>query len=444
MNIANEIVSDTILFGGFEKYRNVPVDDKHNLFTGLDKAAWLWIKKHEAKHGHPPTLDIFREQFPEVTYRVQTDGAYKDTTELVELALEKINANGVAETITKVIKSHDAGNIDQATQIMRDFVTEKDKTATSALRTVNADDLDDLPDPVFLIEDLIQAGTLNHLTGFWGTGKSFLALDLALCAATGKSWFDHKVRAGSVVYVAAEGGTGIKRRVRAWKNRYGYDSTSSLTVVLQPVQLASPGDRADLVQLVKDTKAEFVVIDTQAQCAIGLEENSTKDMGPFLKGLYALRDAVEAEKTTVLVVHHSGYEKSRGRGSTSVPAAMDGIFNVESSDPTVSIKVEHQKAKDSAKHPDICLRLEGSGASMVIAESDVIETDKEKGTERIAVLNMLEKADDGVTSPEVQKTLGMSQTKAQRILTGLVKELPPLVAVNGKRGQSFVYVKLVS
>lgn len=440
MNIALEIVSDTILFGGYSKYRDIPVNDV--LFVGQDKAAWTWIKNYAEKHGEPPVERIFRENFPEASYRLQPDGAFKDNTALADIALQKLNAYGVADTITKAIGFHDSGNIDQATAVMRDYLAAVDKQATGTFRVVSADGLEDLPDPEFLVENLVQAGTVNQLTGYWGTGKSFLALDWALCVATGKDWFGKQVQAGNVVYVAAEGGAGLKKRVRSWKNRYGYDSITGLTVVLQPVQLADSAQLAELVNLVKKTSATMVVIDTQAQCTIGLEENSTQAMGVFIKGLYALRDAVTDEGTTVMVVHHTGYEKTRGRGSSSVAAAMDGIINVEcpggnSPRPDECMTLDHQKAKDFAKHEDIFLKLEGLGASQVIAENEPVEFDREAGTERIDLQNFAD-TDEGITSNDVQQHFGWNQTKANRMLKSAVSE-KKLVVLPETRGRATVY-----
>ena len=65
-----------------------------------------------------------------------------------------------------------------------------------------------------------------------GEGKSFVALSFALCVAAGREWLGHKVKQGRVVYVAAEGGRGMHKRVRAWRKEHdirscGFDVLSS-------------------------------------------------------------------------------------------------------------------------------------------------------------------------------------------------------------------------
>mgnify|MGYP001228609381 CR=1 FL=1 len=76
-------------------------------------------------------------------------------------------------------------------------------------------ELEDLPDPAWLVRDLIGLETLAVLFGMPGVGKSFVALDIALSVASGRPWQDHEVQQGPVLYVVAEGGHGTRRRVRS-------------------------------------------------------------------------------------------------------------------------------------------------------------------------------------------------------------------------------------
>src|SRR5688572_10978575 len=81
-------------------------------------------------------------------------------------------------------------------------------------------ELIDLPTPEWLVEGVIAVGALAGLYGPSGEGKSFLALDWALCVATGQNWQGRTVRRGPVVYVAAEGGRSIGKRVTAWMDAH--------------------------------------------------------------------------------------------------------------------------------------------------------------------------------------------------------------------------------
>lgn len=56
----------------------------------------------------------------------------------------------------------------------------------------------------FLVPDLIPDRNVTILSGDGGTGKSLLAMQLAVAAATGSRWLSLSVESGSVLYLSAE------------------------------------------------------------------------------------------------------------------------------------------------------------------------------------------------------------------------------------------------
>src|SRR4030095_2900240 len=78
-----------------------------------------------------------------------------------------------------------------------------------------------LPAPDWLIQGILALGVMAGLYGPSGHGKSFVALAWALCIATGRDWFGRATSQGPVIYVAAEGGRSIRKRVQAWMNDHG-------------------------------------------------------------------------------------------------------------------------------------------------------------------------------------------------------------------------------
>lgn len=71
-----------------------------------------------------------------------------------------------------------------------------------------------------LVQGLIdfQSGVL--LFGESNVGKSFIALDLAFNISLGRDWFGKKVKLGACVYVAAEAGRSIAKRIEALKKEH--------------------------------------------------------------------------------------------------------------------------------------------------------------------------------------------------------------------------------
>jgi hypothetical protein len=206
----------------------------------------------------------------------------------------------------------------------------------------------------------LPAGVLALLYGKEASGKSFLALDFGLSVAAGMDWHGRKVKQGPVVYVAAEGNTGIYARAEAWSEAHGVELGGlPFYVITQPV------DMKTVTELVRDIRAVCpnavqITIDTLARNFGGMDENSTKDMSAFVHRVDELRAAFPG--ATVLVVHHSGKDQSRGdRGSTALRGAVDTslwLDRTEKADKrTDRLTLRCKKQKDGREFDPIPLRL---------------------------------------------------------------------------------------
>ena len=72
-------------------------------------------------------------------------------------------------------------------------------------------------------------------------------------------------------------------------------------------------------------------------------------MGQFIDGLYKLRDAREEGGTTVLVVHHTGYDTSRARAARpSRPASITSTTSSPGRRPAHFVHAEGHQAQGRA------------------------------------------------------------------------------------------------
>lgn len=181
--------------------------------------------------------------------------------------------------------------------------------------------------PAFVIDDMIEAGTLGQLFGASGCGKSFMVLDWAACIATGRDWHGKATEPGAVFYIAGEGFAGFKRRLRAWEINTGQSvADAPLFFSTQPAALMDAENALAVRDAVKSLAAEhgkpaMIVVDTLHRNMGPGDENNAGDVAEFIASLDAIRLEFGA---AVLVVHHSGHgEATRSRGSSSLRAAMD-------------------------------------------------------------------------------------------------------------------------
>jgi phage/plasmid primase-like uncharacterized protein len=220
-----------------------------------------------------------------------------------------------------------------------------------AFEFTRADSLE-LTEIKWVVDDYIEADSLAQVFGDPGGGKSFVAIDLACCVATGKPWHGHDVKQGSVFYIAGEGHNGLARRLKAWQIGNG---TSLAGVPLykshRAAQLYDATEAAVVAESIKQLSAEancipsMIVIDTLARNHGG-DENSTQDMNAFIQHLDVyLR---QPWKCCVMVVHHSGVaDKDRSRGSTALKGALDAEYKCQLDSGTKTIAFESKKMKDA-------------------------------------------------------------------------------------------------
>lgn len=202
----------------------------------------------------------------------------------------------------------------------------------------------------WLVKDMLPAKSFAAIYGRSGAGKSFFAMYLAAMVASGREAFGLDVEQGDVVYLALEGGAGLRRRRDALMQRYDLPDDLPVHFVKAQMNLRSTLD--DLQALIaviaeRGLRPAVIFIDTLARAYAGGEENSSAEMMQFVSVMAALQDALDC---AVCVVHHSGKDETRGmRGSSALLAAVDAeleltrISDDDATEPVCTVKSTKQK-----------------------------------------------------------------------------------------------------
>lgn len=218
----------------------------------------------------------------------------------------------------------------------------------------------DLPGPEheWLVKNIITRGERSMMVGASQSGKSFLALDLAMTIARGQPWFGNRAVRGGVVYQAGEGGRGIKKRLRAYRAENGLDLADRLPFVLlpSPVDLYASDDQTNALiaeinhwRLTFECPLELVVIDTLSAATPGADENSSKDIGPVL----ARCDRIAQQcGCAVMLVHHMNAGGQKPRGHTSILANLDSVLTVAKVEGAMDIDRRQIREIETAKQKD--------------------------------------------------------------------------------------------
>ena len=210
-----------------------------------------------------------------------------------------------------------------------------------------------LPPPSYLIDTLITDYGLAVIYGDPASGKTFLALDMALHLSYGAAWHGRTTKQTGILYIAGEGVRGITKRISAWRHHHGKQADLAPFLTL-PIAL----DFLDLTTVQKLARTiehhvsqrqfplGLIIVDTVARNMNG-NENDAIDMNKFISAIDALREKFQV---AAIGIHHCGKDHDRGmRGSTALPGASDTIIEVERTDNVMCVSVKKQKDDEEPK-----------------------------------------------------------------------------------------------
>lgn len=216
--------------------------------------------------------------------------------------------------------------------------------------------LEDEPPVSWLIPGWVAARELSCIYGQGGTFKSYIAQAWSLQLALGEV---------PVLYIAAEGTSGLKSRVDAWcAARRLLPGTAEKMPWLYynaGIHMDDQNQRETFVTALENYQRtkhmthhpQLVVVDTLARNFSG-DENQAKDVGLFIEGCDHLRRELDA---AVLVVHHMGVSTGRERGTAALRNATFAMF--KTSKPAYnargggSVQLECDRMKDAPMPDDV-------------------------------------------------------------------------------------------
>ena len=182
-----------------------------------------------------------------------------------------------------------------------------------------------------LIDGLVPDSGLIVAFGPPSSGKSFFVLHMALHIAAGLPYAGRETKKVPVVYIAAEGQKGFKKRVKAAREALGLKLTDDVWFSLIPVTPNLGTDSGDVGKLIDAIKLEggqppgLIVVDTLSRSLCGADENGP-GMAKFVENCGALSESFNG--VPVLPVHHTGWSEGRTRGWSGLHGATDAEFSI--------------------------------------------------------------------------------------------------------------------
>jgi KaiC/GvpD/RAD55 family RecA-like ATPase len=213
----------------------------------------------------------------------------------------------------------------------------------------------------WLIYGFLPHNDVGYIYGRPGSYKSFMALDVASRVASASKWNGIDVDyPGMVLYIAAEGGSELHLRKKAWRIETGEDN-SAVTILEASVIINNAVDREQLKAAMREVQKKLgmkyvlVVIDTFSKCFAG-NENDAADMRGFITGCEDIRDSFDG--CTVLFVGHTGKGDSASMRGSSVAFGDCGFsYKITRGKEKLYAELHTDKIKDAIEPEDMAFEF---------------------------------------------------------------------------------------
>jgi hypothetical protein len=240
-----------------------------------------------------------------------------------------------------------------------------------------------LEEPEYVVDGIIRRATLTEIVSYGGSGKSWVAIDMALSVAAGVPWLGRfPTKQGADTYLDWENGSyEMRRRLQAGARGRGLTApVVGVDVCTMPdVYLSDPAFGPRIVALAKDR--DLVIVDTLKAADPFTDENDSK----IRIGLDALRRTGEQTGCAFVVLVHSKKTsgsataidaREAGRGSSAIYDAADSVLHIQYTEGK-PLRVVQTKARLGKTVPSFLVRIEDTADGGVRVWAEDATTDDE-------------------------------------------------------------------
>ena len=280
----------------------------------------------------------------------------------------------------------------------------------------------------WLVEGLWSEQAVGILGGEPKCCKSFLALDIAVCVASGVPCLRHfpVPRPGSVLLFPAEDSLEVVRqRLEGICSAagVGFSSLSVDVITASALRLDTAADQQRLANTVQALQPRLLILDP----LIRLHRVDENDASQIAALLSFLRQLQRQFQTAVLLVHHARKDSHSSRpgqalrGSSELHGWGDSNLYVRRRGDTLTLSTEHRAAPSQDHIP---LQLSGSASALALSVTNTDSSNLAAETEASPlerVRQTLAQMDQPTSIQHLRKLCGMRTTTLCRCLAQLTE-----------------------
>lgn len=284
------------------------------------------------------------------------------------------------------------------------------------------------PTPTEIVKGIIYQSVLTTIWGAPESGKSHIALDMA-CTIAQKF---------PVLYVSAEAPYEAGLRATAWMNYYKTTCKGNLKVWKEPVLLMKKKSVDFFINSIALLSPVVIFFDPLAQCFIGGDENSARDMGIVA---FHLNKISRVLGSGICIVAHSGWNGGHERGSSALRGANRiSLSATQSQDGIIKLHSEKMNAGKPIEDKYFSIKQIGSNEMHTVLFPAPKEAPPTKGISERQKQVLMSLAmpifSGGVQRVEIAKyaeaTYGLSTGLIYKAINVLIEKELATVSIGGK------------
>jgi len=202
----------------------------------------------------------------------------------------------------------------------------------------------DQPPIEYMVNGMIEEGTLTVFYGDGGSGKTYISLTLAACVSSGIPFLDCDTKKMMTLYIDEEMGSKmIERRIRYVCAGLGLEAgqMNLFYTSMNGFNLSNAKDANEIRKQANTLGIKFIIIDAMGDTMDG-DENSKKDVQVYFNNLKGFRE----DGISIFILHHTVKDLSNYRGSTAIRANADNMIHLDSTSDRNNFTIKFPKTRD--------------------------------------------------------------------------------------------------
>ena len=219
----------------------------------------------------------------------------------------------------------------------------------------------------YWVDKVLPMGETVLIFGERNVGKSFVAVDLGLSVASGRSWHGYSTTVGNVLYLAGEGAIGLPSRRRAWVQHHRTENPTRFRLRDRIVHLNNPRSMEAWQKVIVDQEIDLVIVDTLRRAARGRELENPGDVQEVVELVDDLR-SVRHGCTALLLGHPTKSDPTQPAGAGTLQDALPMIHRLtqEGEGEATEVVMVTTKNKDGARGHLHTFGMKPTGESLVL------------------------------------------------------------------------------